>query len=105
MDRSAAASSRLLLLLVGASVISRVHCNPNYREALTKSILFFQGQRSGRLPPTQQIQWRSSSGLTDGHIARVRCIPSQLVSYHLLLTPALSFSPYRIEGGTRDKTK
>ncbi|KAK3012205.1 hypothetical protein RJ639_012775 [Escallonia herrerae] len=45
--------------------------NPNYRDALAKSILFFQGQRSGRLPPAQQVTWRSSSGLMDGLSARV----------------------------------
>ncbi|KAK2991239.1 hypothetical protein RJ640_000470 [Escallonia rubra] len=48
-----------------------VHGNPNYRDALAKSILFFQGQRSGRLPPAQQVNWRSSSGLLDGLPARV----------------------------------
>ncbi|KAK4747699.1 hypothetical protein SAY87_014285 [Trapa incisa] len=60
-----------LLLFLGASVIGCIHCNPNYKEALVKSILFFQGQRSGRLPATQQIRWRSSSGITDGHLAQV----------------------------------
>ncbi|KAK3038234.1 hypothetical protein RJ639_030843 [Escallonia herrerae] len=45
--------------------------SPNYRDALAKSILFFQGQRSGRLPPAQQVTWRSSSGLMDGLPARV----------------------------------
>lgn len=38
----------------------------NYRDALTKSILFFEGQRSGRLPSTQRMTWRGSSGLSDG---------------------------------------
>ncbi|CAI0556278.1 unnamed protein product [Linum tenue] len=45
--------------------------NPNYKEALAKSLLFFQGQRSGRLPPSQQITWRSHSGLSDGRLANV----------------------------------
>ncbi|KZV37340.1 endoglucanase 3-like [Dorcoceras hygrometricum] len=46
---------------------------PNYRDALAKSILFFQGQRSGRLPPSpaQQITWRGNSGLFDGQQAHV----------------------------------
>ncbi|KAI5680479.1 hypothetical protein M9H77_01706 [Catharanthus roseus] len=38
----------------------------NYRDALTKSILFFEGQRSGKLPPNQRITWRRDSGLSDG---------------------------------------
>ncbi|XP_022719782.1 endoglucanase 9-like [Durio zibethinus] len=48
-----------------------VEGNPNYREALLKSILFFQGQRSGRLPSNQQITWRSTSGLSDGFLDHV----------------------------------
>ncbi|GLT65975.1 hypothetical protein SLA2020_383710 [Shorea laevis] len=63
-----AASFLLLSLLL---FLDSVHGNPNYREALTKSLLFFQGQRSGRLPPKQQITWRSSSGLSDGRLAGV----------------------------------
>ncbi|KAI0530849.1 hypothetical protein KFK09_000397 [Dendrobium nobile] len=38
----------------------------DYRVALTKSILFFEGQRSGNLPPNQRLKWRRDSGLSDG---------------------------------------
>lgn len=38
----------------------------NYGQALTKSILFFEAQRSGFLPSTQRVQWRGHSGLNDG---------------------------------------
>ncbi|PON95165.1 Glycoside hydrolase [Trema orientale] len=58
-----------VLVLVGSSV--SVEADPNYRDALAKSLLFFQGQRSGRLPATQQINWRTSSGLYDGRLANV----------------------------------
>lgn len=30
----------------------------NSRYALAKSILFFEGQRSGQLPPSQRVTWR-----------------------------------------------
>lgn len=43
----------------------------NYRDALTKSILFFEGQRSGRLPRSQRVTWRRDSGLSDGSAANV----------------------------------
>lgn len=43
----------------------------NYGDALTKSLLFFEGQRSGRLPPTQRVKWRRDSGLSDGSAAGV----------------------------------
>ncbi|XP_076955703.1 endoglucanase 24-like [Bidens hawaiensis] len=38
----------------------------NYGEALSKSILFFEGQRSGTLPQDQRVKWRGDSGLRDG---------------------------------------
>ncbi|GAB2281651.1 hypothetical protein Dimus_016223 [Dionaea muscipula] len=43
----------------------------NYREALTKSILFFEGQRSGKLPSNQRMTWRRDSALSDGSDAHV----------------------------------
>lgn len=45
-----------------------------YKEALTKSILFYEGQRSGRLPSTQRVTWRGDSALTDGALDNVRCL-------------------------------
>nr|WDA53383.1 endo-1,4-beta glucanase 3 [Erycina pusilla] len=45
--------------------------NPNYNDALEKSILFFEGQRSGKLPSDQKITWRSNSALNDGSAANV----------------------------------
>nr|XP_043623070.1 endoglucanase 24-like isoform X1 [Erigeron canadensis] len=44
-------------------------CNSSYlmyNEALSKSIMFFEGQRSGFLPNDQRINWRGNSGLGDG---------------------------------------
>lgn len=43
----------------------------NYRDALTKSILFFEGQRSGKLPSNQRMKWRRDSGLSDGASMKV----------------------------------
>ncbi|KAK4376329.1 hypothetical protein RND71_007006 [Anisodus tanguticus] len=43
----------------------------NYRDALTKSIIFFEGQRSGKLPPNQRITWRRDSALSDGSAVHV----------------------------------
>ncbi|PIA26604.1 hypothetical protein AQUCO_09100045v1 [Aquilegia coerulea] len=40
--------------------------NHNYVEALRKSILFFEGQRSGKLPADQRLKWRRDSALKDG---------------------------------------
>nr|CAB3484602.1 unnamed protein product [Digitaria exilis] len=57
------------LLSGGSHVVADGH--PDYAEALGKAILFFQGQRSGQLPPDQAVTWRSNSGLSDGSAANV----------------------------------
>lgn len=78
----------LLSLLIFLSVFVlntvQVQGNPNYRDALAKSILFFQGQRSGRLPAgaAQQMTWRSNSGLSDGLQAHVIYISYLLPASH-----------------------
>ncbi|XP_043700438.1 endoglucanase 11-like [Telopea speciosissima] len=38
----------------------------DYADALAKSLLYFESQRSGRLPYDQRVTWRYHSGLTDG---------------------------------------
>ncbi|XP_010555263.1 PREDICTED: endoglucanase 24-like [Tarenaya hassleriana] len=53
----------LLLLLIHLPIMVISH---DYSEALSKSILFFEGQRSGFLPNDQRLTWRRHSGLSDG---------------------------------------
>ncbi|KAG6606068.1 hypothetical protein SDJN03_03385, partial [Cucurbita argyrosperma subsp. sororia] len=38
----------------------------NYSDALDKAVLFFEGQRSGKLPIAQRVMWRGDSALSDG---------------------------------------
>lgn len=40
--------------------------NYDYADALGKAILFFEGQRSGKLPKDQRVKWRGDSALSDG---------------------------------------
>ncbi|KAM6582142.1 hypothetical protein CsatB_009144 [Cannabis sativa] len=57
----------LALLLVVVSVVEVASsASINYGDALSKSILFFEGQRSGKLPSSQRMTWRKDSALTDG---------------------------------------
>ncbi|KAK4406988.1 Endoglucanase 17 [Sesamum angolense] len=83
----AASSSKALVLLVFLLCSPQLFCNAyparhshqrhprftshNYRDALTKSIMFFEGQRSGKLPSNQRITWRKDSGLSDGSAMNV----------------------------------
>jgi hypothetical protein len=61
-----AMSKLSLLLTIMMATIAR-SASLDYGDALTKSILFFEGQRSGKLPPSQRMKWRKDSALNDGH--------------------------------------
>ncbi|KAK8568062.1 hypothetical protein V6N13_106004 [Hibiscus sabdariffa] len=55
------------LLFISIVFLPLVHSgHHDYSDALSKSILFFEGQRSGVLPKNQRIKWRADSGLSDG---------------------------------------
>ncbi|KAL1559264.1 cellulase [Salvia divinorum] len=45
-----------------------------YGAALTKSLLFFEAQRSGKLPSNQRVKWRGDSGLNDGRDAGLNLV-------------------------------
>ncbi|KAG2643274.1 hypothetical protein PVAP13_2KG303700 [Panicum virgatum] len=75
-DSRRAAGLLLLLLLLGVSVggrgsgaaaeVEEEEAAVDYGAALSKSLLYFEAQRSGRLPHNQRVRWRGHSGLTDG---------------------------------------
>lgn len=58
----------LLLLLLSPPFVFAGH---DYGQALSKSILFFEAQRSGYLPHNQRVSWRAHSGLQDGKASGV----------------------------------
>ncbi|EEC78672.1 hypothetical protein OsI_18802 [Oryza sativa Indica Group] len=63
------AATILLGLLALASIANLCFwpgTDHDYGMALRKSILYFEAQRSGVLPPNQRVSWRASSGLFDG---------------------------------------
>lgn len=76
MERSYVVVCCVLLWMSMASVGRAQNPNPSpnldYKLALSKSLLFFEGQRSGRLPPTQRLAWRKNSALRDGQEGGVR---------------------------------
>ncbi|KAK8943842.1 Endoglucanase 17 [Platanthera guangdongensis] len=63
MTPTSPAAIAVLVILSGVSAASIRH---DYSDALHKSILFFEGQRSGHLPPSQRLSWRRDSALHDG---------------------------------------
>ncbi|CAN6675247.1 unnamed protein product [Malus baccata var. baccata] len=57
----------LALLLLGILHLeSATATDFTYGEALDKTLMFFEAQRSGKLPETQRVNWRGDSGLKDG---------------------------------------
>jgi hypothetical protein len=45
--------------------VSCVTAAYDYKEVLCKSLLFYEAQRSGKLPPDQKVTWRGDSALND----------------------------------------
>ena len=66
MESSISAIALLLVILVPCALGGH-----DYGQALSKSILFFEAQRSGYLPHNQRVNWRSNSGLQDGKASGV----------------------------------
>lgn len=63
MKREILVMHYMILLVCMSSTNAISH---DYGDALSKSILFFEGQRSGKLPSTQRLSWRKDSALRDG---------------------------------------
>ena len=55
----------ILLCCLAASIFGVSQSQFNYGEALEKSLLFYEAQRSGRLPDSNRIYWRQDSALDD----------------------------------------
>lgn len=64
----------LVIMLVGVFMAFESLEALDYVDALNKSILFFEGQRSGKLPVKQRVNWRADSALSDGEPDHVNSI-------------------------------
>lgn len=79
MERSAALIPTMAPLFLLVSLLPGLAmAGHDYKQALSKSILFFEAQRSGVLPSTQRVSWRANSGLGDGKASGVRLCLSPL---------------------------
>lgn len=84
--RNSSSSSHLFLMILVVSLLlvanNVVEGAPNYRDALAKSILFFEGQRSGKISSAvQHITWRSNSALYDGQLSHVCLLYTQQLCF------------------------
>ncbi|XP_062098684.1 endoglucanase 16 [Humulus lupulus] len=70
-SKSAKAIVALAWLVVFEGFLVKVNGHFYYKDALTKSIIFLEAQRSGKLPANNRVSWRGDSGLDDGKLANV----------------------------------
>lgn len=73
MKASAKALATILVacFILSDGILTVVVGSFDYKDALTKSLLFLEAQRSGKLPKNNRIPWRGDSALDDGKIAHV----------------------------------
>jgi len=62
-----------ILVVVAAHLVTTAlaFTTADYASALDKSLLFYDVQRSGKLPSWQRITWRGNSALNDGADSKV----------------------------------
>lgn len=60
----------LCLMSINSARVGAV--NFDYTDALAKALLFYEGQRSGKLPDDQRMLWRGDSAVYDGNVSQVR---------------------------------
>lgn len=57
---------KLVALFAGFCMLAACsHAQYNYGEVIGKSLLFYEAQRTGRLPSNNRIPWRGDSFLND----------------------------------------
>lgn len=71
----------LCLTLCSSAFCCHAFTSQEYSDALEKSILFFEGQRSGKLPSNQRLKWRANSGLSDGSSYHVSTSWTHVLSF------------------------
>ncbi|KAL3502230.1 hypothetical protein ACH5RR_036679 [Cinchona calisaya] len=75
MAKLLVSSFAILAMLIGFLALEAaiVSCF-DYGDALDKTLMFLEAQRSGKLPPNQRVKWRGDSGLKDGFLQGVNLV-------------------------------
>lgn len=98
----------LSLILCLLTLSCSAFTSKDYADALAKSILFYEGQRSGKLPSSQRLTWRGDSGLSDGssyHVWTLLCFVTPGFTKSLCeMTEVLLVSGFQVDlvGGYYD---
>lgn len=81
----------LSLVLLSSCLLCSAFTSKDYSDALEKSILFFEGQRSGKLPSNQRLTWRGDSGLSDGSSSHVLHLSTTYIFLDTMVSGDLTF--------------
>ncbi|KAK8562575.1 hypothetical protein V6N13_018841 [Hibiscus sabdariffa] len=98
----------LLILLVGVLAFQAaiVVAEFNYGEALDMTFMFFEAQRSGKLPSDQRVKWRRDSGLKDGSLQGVDLVGGYYdAGDHVKFGLPMAFSVTMLAWGTIEYRK
>ncbi|XP_022743287.1 endoglucanase 5-like [Durio zibethinus] len=75
----------------------------NYGEALDKTYMFFEAQRSGKLPLDRRVKWRGDSGLKDGSLQGVDLVGGYYdAGDHVKFGLPMAFSVTMLAWGTTE---
>ncbi|CAL0332000.1 unnamed protein product [Lupinus luteus] len=87
-----------LAMVMDEKVVNASSSYSSYKDALGKAILFFEGQRSGKLPSKQRVHWRGDSALSDGNLQNLFDLADKFRGSYSASCPFYcSFSSYQDE--------
>ncbi|KAK8985306.1 hypothetical protein V6N11_068571 [Hibiscus sabdariffa] len=93
------------LILVGLLTITAA-AESNYGEALDKTFMYFEAQRSGKLPSDSRVKWRGDSGLEDGSLQNVDLVGGYYdAGDHVKFGLPMAFSVTMLAWGTIEYRK
>ncbi|KAK9025363.1 hypothetical protein V6N11_038232 [Hibiscus sabdariffa] len=100
-------NSGVCLILVGLLTITAVTvAESNYGEALDKTFMFLEAQRSGKLPSDRRVKWRGDSGLKDGFLQNVDLVGGYYdAGDHVKFGLPMAFSVTMLAWGTIEYRK
>ncbi|GMJ09846.1 glycosyl hydrolase 9C1 [Hibiscus trionum] len=96
------------LILVGLLTITveAAAAESNYGEALDKTFMFLEAQRSGKLPSDRRVKWRGDSGLKDGSLQNVELVGGYYdAGDHVKFGLPMAFSVTMLAWGTVEYRK
>lgn len=91
-------------LMLSGCLFKVVRADFDYQSALTKSIIFLEAQRSGKLPTNHRPSWRGDSALQDGKLENVGIVVSYRKNKNLAYKQKIGLFREELHLETKPKT-